>query len=150
MAGLFIVMALTIARGQQSKRRDLVMSNIYDQYKAAFAQVEAYVILRDGERIASIAFKFPKDGAGRLYAYVHWYGLEMVRGHASGGGYDKRSAACSVAARKLPQLPRECTDRVTLGDAYFIDFRRALIEGDNGAGFDRCLRDAGFEMLQAV
>lgn len=68
------------------------MPDIYDRHKAAFASVEAFVILHNGERVASIAFKFPRDGAGRLYAYVHRYGLEMVRGFAAGGGYDKRSA----------------------------------------------------------
>ena len=117
------------------------MTGIYDQHKAAFARVEAYVILKDGERVATIAFKLPADGAGRLYAYVHWIGLDMARGFAGGGGYDKRSAACHVAARhKLP-------DFAVLS---YAAFRRALIEGDNGAGWDRCLRDAGFTVLQAV
>lgn len=76
------------------------MSDIYDQHRAAFANVSAYVILRGGERVATIAFKFPRDGAGRLYAYVHWIGVPMVRGFAAGGGYDKRSAAVADAAQK--------------------------------------------------
>lgn len=127
------------------------MTDIYDQHKAAFARVEAYVILKDGERVATIAFKFPADGAGRLYAYVHWIGLEMVRGFAGGGGYDKRSSACHVAARhKLPiGLDAKTGCEVDPRHEY-NPFRRALIEGDNGAGWDRCLRDAGFTVLQAV
>ena len=120
------------------------MTDIYDQHKAAFARVEAYVILKDGERVATIAFKFPADGAGRLYAYVHWIGLEMVRGFAAGGGYDKRSAACRDAMRHLKGGDNR--GAALAGDP----FAGALIEGCNGAGWDRCLRDAGFTVLQAV
>ncbi len=112
------------------------MADIYDQHRAAFANCEAHVILHNGERVATIAFKFPKDGAGRLYAYVHWIGLEMVRGFASGGGYDKRTAACASAARKL--------ERVEI-------FAAALRYGDSsGNGWERALRHAGFTVLQAV
>lgn len=78
------------------------MSNIYDQHSAAFASVNAYVVVKNGERVATIAFKHPRDGAGKLYAYVHWIGLQMVRGWASGGGYDKHSAAASVAVKQIP------------------------------------------------
>ena len=62
------------------------MSDIYEQHKAAFSNVSAFVIVKGGERVATIAFKFPRDGAGRLFAYVHWLGEEMIRGYASGGG----------------------------------------------------------------
>lgn len=47
------------------------MAKIYDQHRAAFSNVSAYVITLDGEKVATIAIKFPRDGAGRLYAYVH-------------------------------------------------------------------------------
>ena len=70
------------------------MTDIYDQHAKAFAAVQAFVILdTSGERVATVALKFPRDGAGRLYAYVHLIGVEMVRAHAGGYGYDKRSAA---------------------------------------------------------
>lgn len=126
------------------------MADIYEQHRAAFAQVEAHVILNaQGERVATIAFKFPRDGAGRLYAYVHWIGLEMVRGYASGGGYDKRSAACAHAACMMPsgldaKTGMHCDPRHSYGD-----FRRALAR-DAGSSWDRELRDAGFTVLQAV
>ena len=117
------------------------MTDIYDQHKAAFARIEAFVILKDGARVATIAFKFPANGAGPLYAYVQYIGMEMVRGYAGGGGYNKRSAACCAAA-------------VTLGKdrsaAFAAPFVFALLDGDRGAGWDRCLRDAGFTVLQAV
>lgn len=78
------------------------MTTVYEQHDAAFKQVSAFVITDSkGERVATIAFKFPKDGAGRLYAYVHWIGVPMVRGHANGYGYDKKSAAVESAIPKI-------------------------------------------------
>jgi hypothetical protein len=122
------------------------MSDIYEQHKAAFANVSAYVVLNAArERVATIAFKFPRDGAGRLYAYVHWFGLQMARGFATGGGYDKRSAACSSAAGRvtgLPALP-DCDH------AEVLKFRDALLK-DDGHSWERNLEAAGFTVLQAV
>ena len=125
------------------------MTDIYDQHSKAFARVEAYVICKDGERVATIAFKFPADGAGRLYAYAHWIGLEMVRGFAAGGGYDKRSAACRDAFEQM-RLDDGTPDFIRAQAAGYGPFRFAMLNGDNGAGWDRCLRDAGFTVLQAV
>lgn len=126
---------------------------IYNQHRAAFASVEAYVIARDGERAATIAFKFPRDGAGRLYAYVHWLGEPMVRGFAGGGGYDKRSAACAAAARKLELSDGAYTDGMPHNSAEeraaWEAFRDALAK-DDGMGWDRNLMAAGFNVWQAV
>lgn len=113
------------------------MANIYDQHRAAFSNVSAYVILRKGERVATVAFKFPRDGAGRLYVYVHWLGVPMVRGFAGGYGYDKRSAAARNAAKKL-------------GDGVPVEFRDALIAGDGCSNWDRELERAGYTIAQAV
>ena len=127
------------------------MTDIYTQHDAAFRQVEAYVIVKDGERVATIAFKFPSDGAGRLYAYVHWIGLPMVRGFASGGGYDKRSAACASAMRKLREVASEAShedgERARAGG--MVAFEQAMSR-DGGRYWDRALRDAGFTVWQAV
>lgn len=122
------------------------MTNIYDQHRAAFSNVSAYVIMKDNERVATLAFKFPKDGAGRLYAYVHWLGLEMVASFASGYGYDKRSAACEDAIAKLKKV--YATD-VRETDLSRIAFIKAL-ENVGGNTWDRALTDAGFVVLQAV
>jgi len=114
------------------------MSDIYDQHSAAFANVSAYVILKDGERVATVAFKFPRDGAGRLYTYVHWLGLEMVRGFAGGYGYDKRTAAVAAAVKTLGGYSPGLGDFLTACDR------------DGGHHWDRRLQDAGFTVLQAV
>lgn len=47
--------------------------HIYDQHRKAFSNVSAYVVMAGEQRCATIAFKFPKDGAGRLYAYMHYH-----------------------------------------------------------------------------
>lgn len=135
------------------------MTDIYKQHDAAFAQVAAYVVMRGTDRVATIAFKFPRDGAGRLYAYVHWIGCEMVRGQASGYGYDKRSAACAHAASKMAGKAiwdgkanngfGGFTGEAEPMTAQQVLFHAALRK-DDGMGWDRNLRDAGFEIWQAV
>jgi hypothetical protein len=118
---------------------------IYDQHRAAFNQVSAYVVMHGADRVATVAIKYPRDGAGRLYAYVHWLGVPMVRGFAGGGGYDKRSAACASAARKLPEHLPAGYDAAA--DAYrrFVDVMRA----DGGLDWNTALTGAGFTVLQA-
>lgn len=124
------------------------MTDIYDQHANAFKHVSAYVILKDGERVATVAFKFPRDGAGRLWAYVHWIGTEMVRGHAGGYGYDKRSAAVANAARKMIDPKMQDGRPLPMANNY-RGFIAALLP-DDGHYWDNRLRDAGFTVLQAV
>ena len=121
-------------------------TNIYDQHNASFPLVSAYVVLHDGARVATVAHKFPRDGAGRLYAYVHWLGVPMVRGYAGGGGYDKRTAACASAARKLPANLPSGYDANAAAYGRFIDVMRA----DGGLDWATALTGAGFTVLQAV
>lgn len=72
--------------------------SIYDQHQATFKNVSAFVILDENHEVyAKVSIKYPRDGAGRLYAYVHIIGERMVRGSATGYGYDKGSAAVSKA-----------------------------------------------------
>jgi hypothetical protein len=125
------------------------MPSIYEQHDKAFAKVQAFVILAGGERIATVAIKFPADGAGRLYAYVHWLGMEMVRGSASGYGYDKRTAACADAAGKMPVPLGSGTKSKAETQALWAAFRGAMAR-DGGEHWDRALRDAGFTVWQAV
>lgn len=127
--------------------------DVYNQHRAAFARVETHVAVRNGRRVATIAFKFPRDGVGRLYAYVHWLGEPMVRGFAAGYGYDRRSAACAAAARKLTLSEGAYADgtphRGAEERAAWEAFRGALAK-DDGMGWDRNLRDVGFVVWQAV
>ena len=123
------------------------MTDIYDQHRKAFPQVSAYVVCcgTDGgteqsERIATVAFKFPADGAGRLYCYLHVVGLPMVRSYAGGGGYDKASAAVEGCAKKLAAELRKLTDsdREHYADTISHAERIArLIGSDEGYGWQR-------------
>jgi hypothetical protein len=120
------------------------MTDIYDQHKISFGAVEAFVVTHNGERVATIAFKFPRLGEGRLYAYVHWVGVSMVRGFANGYGYDKRSAACSSAAQKLKPL---FVEKPIDNPAHA--FLEALARDDGNTWHNQLLA-AGFQVLQAV
>lgn len=128
------------------------MTDIYDHHDKAFANVAAFVIAKDGKRVATIAFKF----GNAVTAYVHWIGEPMVRGQARGGGYDRKSAACSAAARLLQKPPATWspvdgqtfeTDAAVI--AAWQSFHDALTPGCGREWNDR-LRDAGFEVWQAV
>lgn len=127
------------------------MTDIYEQHDKHFANVSAFVIVKGNERVGTIAFKFPRDGAGRLYCYLHVIGLEMVRGAASGGGYDKRSAAAWSASRKLNLAPDESPARLAeLRETIAI--ARVIKDAIKDAGHDwrHDLEAAGFTVWQAV
>ena len=120
--------------------------NIYDQLNSHTALVSASVILFKGIVVAKIIFKFPKDGAGRLYTYVHWFGVPMVRGSASGYGYDKKSAA-------LARLPTIDPDNAQLGQDHSNEqklFINALASCGDGWGWDYHLKQAGFTICTII
>lgn len=131
--------------------------SIYDLHDKAFQHVSAYVVMRDGERFSTIAFKFPKDGAGRLYCYVHIIGAEMARGYAGGYGYDKRSAAVCDAVKNIK--PYELADNMKdiqwaelhsqALNEQISDFK-GLFKDIGGMDWDQVLRDAGFTTYNAI
>ncbi len=120
--------------------------------KKAFVRFSAFVIVKDGERVAEILFRFPADGVGRLHAHVRLHDYPMVCGSAGGYCHDKRSAAVSVAAMKLRGQAGVAGALGAMfaepgGDA---DKFMAALALDDGMGWDRRLRDAGFDVMQAV
>jgi ABC-type branched-subunit amino acid transport system substrate-binding protein len=125
---------------------------IYDQHDKAFARVSAFVIMKGGERAATVAFKFPADGAGRLQCFFHVISLPMVKGTASGYGYDKKSAAFADAARKAEGVKLENWQEETgylLQRAIATAINQAM-QGNDGRDWNDNLRDAGFTVFQAV
>ena len=123
---------------------------IYEQHDKAFGRVRAWVVVKNGQKVATVAVKFPADGAGRLYAYVHWLGCTMVRGMAGGYGYNKTDAAIADAARKIPH---EVEDDARYSEPWEIEARqtfRAVLADDGGWDFNRRLEDAGFQVWGAV
>lgn len=122
------------------------MKDVYEQHKASFKQVAAYVLVDEkGDRVATIAFKYPKDGAGRVHCYLHILGMLMQRGHANGYGYDKSSAATMHAIAKVTDAhAKEC------GMEYTVNkIRKALDKADSGT-WNRELENAGYSVYQAV
>ena len=137
----------TLSTANRYSKGTVIMSkSIYDLHRSAFSNVSAYVVMKEGNRVASIAFKFPKDGASKLWAYVHWYGVPMVRGSATGYGYDKGSAACASAAMRIAHLPE---DYPKFQRENQLSFLSALVK-DSGETWETQLRKAGFEVYQAV
>lgn len=75
------------------------MTTVYDKFYKHFAQVSAWVIVNEqGEQVGKMATKYPKDGMGKLYLYLHLHGSEMVQVSVSGCGFDKLSVAIQKAA----------------------------------------------------
>jgi hypothetical protein len=131
------------------------MSDIYKLHDAAFYHVSSWIISKDGEKLATISIKHPRDGASRLYAYVHWLGIPMVRGFASGYGYDKRSAAVANAVNHKDFVKEFNTaicshrrDDTDWQDGYHA-FRVACAK-NGGEYFYHELENAGFIVWQAV
>ena len=132
------------------------MADIYDQHKAAFSNVSAFVILDNltGERVATVALKFPRDGAGRLFAYVHIIGLQMVRAYAGGYGYDKRGAAVAAAVAKIKASDARLHDGSSDPFAnklnrILADFQAARPEMDS-RDWTRAIEARGYQVIQAV
>jgi hypothetical protein len=119
---------------------ETTMSDIYDQHAAAFRNVSAWVILDDtGKPVARVATKH----GNAVTAYVHLFGLSMVKGRAGGGGYDRMTAAIQDAARKL--VPCGDADHVARWKRFL-----AAIRDSDGSHWDNRLTRAGFHVHRAV
>lgn len=79
--------------------------DIYDKQQKHFQGVAAYVIMEGTKITGRVQFHTTKSG--KVYCYLHFFGTTMVRGSASGYGYDKHSAAFEDAVDTLlvPPLP---------------------------------------------
>lgn len=130
--------------------------SIYDLHDKAFERVSAFVLIdKYGDRKATIAFKFPADGAGRLWCYFHLIGIEMARGYAGGYGYDKKSAACEAAVANIkPYKPDEalkpdCEEYIKTYNAQINLFKEAF-KNIGGKDWRDVFRDMGLKVFSAV
>ena len=125
--------------------------DIYDLHARAFKNVSAFVVIDStGAKIATIAFKFPTDGARRLNCFLHVLGVPMVKGHADGYGYDKRSAALVSAAHRVPDYSETDRNGHWKQHAETRDSIVAALKIDGGHSWVNELESAGFVVLQAV
>ena len=117
------------------------MISVYDKHSKHFAQVSAYVIIdNEGNQKGTMAVKYPKDGMGKLYLYLHLHGSQMVQVSVSGCGFDKLSVAVQKAAEAY-KYPTEIKNN----DFDFIEALK-LINHD----FDRFNKYGEYRFLQAV
>ncbi len=116
------------------------MIDVYEQHRQAFRDVSAYVVMRDGDKVATVAFKRTSNGAGKIYCYLHVVGAEMVRAHAWN---DKHTEAMRRAIG-LVKPDNEDVRAQQLAGA----FRNAVT--DNGSNWSQDLSRAGFIIWQAV
>lgn len=124
-------------------------NKIYDQFDKAFQHVSASAIFKDGEHVANLCFKFPRDGAGRLWCYLHVISLPMVRGYAGGYGYDKKSAAFCDAAGKVASVKLESwqsEECYGVEQAVAAEFYR-VAKNIGGNDWANALRDNGYQVV---
>lgn len=114
-----------------------IKKDIYEKHQAAFAHISAGALVMNGKLVGNLAFKFPKDGAGRLTCYLHLFGYPMVAGTASGYGYDKKSAALESACRLLD-------------DECLAEFPSLVKFDTKEYSFQRALEVAGFDYYRAI
>lgn len=120
----------------------------YQAFEKGTGHISAYALVKDGSAVGRIVIKPPRDGAGRLYAYVQVWGAPMVRGSAGGYGYDKTGAALSVALKKL-EIGKE---HLLLDDELSaIETLREI--GNSCDQYDQirwAIRDAGYNLARAL
>lgn len=121
----------------------------YAAFDKATGYMTALAIVKDGKSIGRIVIKPGRDGAARLIAYVQVWGRPMVKGYATGYGYDKRGAALSLALCKLYDL---INHDLAAGEA-----RRALhafydigMMHDQFDTITRAIEAAGYQLMRAL
>ncbi len=115
----------------------MTSKTVYQKHDAAFPLVSAGALVINGVQKGTIAFKFPKDGAGRLTCFLHIHGYSMVTGTAGGYGYDKKAAAFESACRFLD-------------DECLLEYPSLKGLDCNGYGFEQALKEAGFNYYKGV
>lgn len=123
------------------------MTSIYEQFDKATARVGAYVILKDGANVGRVVLAYPRDGAGRLWAYVQVWGEPMTRHYAGGGGYDKATAAVYGAVQKLAPEGGEHPSGPTA--VAMIAAWRAAVNSYGGYDWRYQFEAAGFTVAHA-
>ena len=128
------------------------MSCIYDQHSKAFSHVSSYAIMHRGKPCGVINIKYPKDGAGRLTMFLHLHGSKMVKGTASGYGYDKATAAfydCAIELEKY--LVSGEFDEWANMNTRFKAFINAASKKFEGLSFDDAIdKQRGFHLIRTL
>ena len=121
------------------------MTTVYAKFDKQFAQASAWVIVNEqGDQVGKMAAKYPKDGMGKLYLYLHLYGSEMVQVSVSGCGFDKLSVAVQKAGDSYVKM--------NIGNGSMniqdLDFLQALCNVNHD--FNSWNKYGEYRFLQAV
>ena len=122
----------------------------WQKFDNAFNLVSAYVVMDQDtmQPIAKIALKYPKDGAGRVNAYIHIVGMEVQHGYAGGYGYDKRTASIIDCIRKMFSTVKLQDQNINSKQKQFIEL---LLSDDAQGGWQEVINhNNGFIVIQAV
>ena len=119
----------------------------WQKFDNAFKSVSAYVVMdTENNLVAKVSVKYPKDGAGRLTAFIHLIGTETQVGTASGYGYDKRTAAICNASDKFDLSKETCKL-----NSKQIEFVQMLSTSLAQSGWKEAIQPKyGFNVIQVI
>lgn len=69
----------------------------YSAFDRTFSNVSAYLITRGGDQVGRVAFKHGTS----VQCFAQIWGSDMQRGKATGGGYDRSTAAAEDAFSRI-------------------------------------------------
>lgn len=120
------------------------MTTVYDKQAKHFSKVSAYVIIdNEGNQKGTMQVKYPNDGMGKLFLYLHLYGSTMVQVSVSGCGFDKLSVAVQKAGDTYVKKNLE-----KLTKTEECDFLQALCNVNHD--FSNWNKYGTYKFLQAV
>ena len=118
-------------------------TSVYEKNAKHFELVRAYAIVNaEGEHVGLLNCKYPKDGLGKLYVYLHLFSSTMKVTTVSGCGYDKLGAALY----KLATTYAKDQENELKQDA--IEFLKALESCESG--FDSWAIYGTYKFLRAI
>ena len=119
------------------------MTTVYEKNAKHFELVRAYVIVNaKGEQVGLLNAKYPKDGMGKLYVYLHLFGSSMKVVTVSGCGYDKLGAALYKLGKTYAE---DQENELKQGS---IEFLKALESCDSD--FDSLATYGNYKFLRAI
>lgn len=121
------------------------MTKIYEQFDKATSNLTAVALIYNGRPAGRIVLKF----SAATTAYVQIWGVEMTSGRATGGGYDKGTAAVAAAVAKTAKAAM-CSDIPASAANAFAALRAAFDGPDDGRRWEPRLEGAGFTIARVV
>lgn len=106
----------------------MTTKSTFDKFCSAFDGISAYAVLKNGQYIGKICFKYTK--AGVCTVFVHEHSFDMITGKAGGYGYDKQGAALqnaynSMAIEESKSKLYSALQNVTYNGEWQSDLRKA-------------------------